>query len=80
MKKTILICLSILHISNLSAQNNKGETAAAVVAGVATVVGAIAVNKDRIKKLEHNIQPSPHWFYNGKSVKELYDETYSFED
>ena len=34
----------------------------------------------KIKKLEHNIQPSPHWFYNGKSVKELYDETYSFED
>lgn len=34
----------------------------------------------KIKKLDHDIQPSPHWFYNGKSVKELYDETYSFED
>ena len=34
----------------------------------------------KIKKLEQNIQPSPHWFYNGKSVKDLYDETYSFED
>ncbi|MDA9658741.1 hypothetical protein N9T06_00810 [Flavobacteriaceae bacterium] len=56
MKKIILICLSILHISNLSAQNNKGETAAAVVAGVATVVGAIAVNKDRIKKFENMLE------------------------
>ena len=40
MKKFILILISILHISNLSAQDNKGETAAAVVAGVAGVVGA----------------------------------------
>ena len=23
----------------------------------------------KIKKLDHDIQPSPHWFYNGKSVK-----------
>ena len=52
MKKFILILISILHISNLSAQDNKGETAAAVVAGVAGVVGAIAVSKDRIKRFE----------------------------
>ena len=34
----------------------------------------------KIKKLDHNIQPAPHWFYNGKSLKDIYDETYSFED
>jgi hypothetical protein len=27
----------------------------------------------KIKELDHDIQPSPHWFYNGKSVKEIYN-------
>lgn len=34
----------------------------------------------KIKGLGHNIQPSPHWFYNGRSVKEIYDETYDFDN
>lgn len=34
----------------------------------------------KIKGLNHNIQPAPHWFYNGKSIKELYDETYDLLD
>ena len=34
----------------------------------------------KIKGLDHNIQPAPHWFYKGKSVKELYEETYDFTD
>ena len=34
----------------------------------------------KIKELDHDIQPSPHWFYNGKSVKEIYDDTYDSED
>ena len=34
----------------------------------------------KIKGLDHNIQPTPHWFYNGKSVKDIYDETYDFEN
>jgi hypothetical protein len=34
----------------------------------------------KIKGLSHNIQPSPHWFYNGRSVKEIYDETYDFDN
>lgn len=33
----------------------------------------------KIKGIDHNIQPAPHWFYNGKSVKEIYDETYEFD-
>lgn len=34
----------------------------------------------KIKGLDHNIQPAPHWFYKGKSVKELYEEIYDFTD
>ena len=34
----------------------------------------------KIKGLNHNIQPSPHWFYNGKSVKDIYDETYDSDE
>jgi len=34
----------------------------------------------KIKGLNYNIQPAPHWFYKGKSVKEIYDETYEFDD
>mgnify|MGYP001462098584 CR=1 FL=1 len=30
----------------------------------------------KVKKLDHNIQPAPHWLYNGRSLKEIYDETY----
>ena len=34
----------------------------------------------KIKGLDHNIQPAPHWFYNGKSIKDIYDEIYDFEN
>jgi hypothetical protein len=34
----------------------------------------------KIKGLDHNIQPAPHWFYKGKSVKEIYEETYNYTD
>jgi len=34
----------------------------------------------KIKGLNHNIQPAPHWFYKAKSIKEIYDETYDFEE
>jgi hypothetical protein len=27
--------------------------------------------------LEHNVQPSPYWTYEGKSLKTMYDETYA---
>ena len=30
----------------------------------------------KLKELDYDIQPGPHWFYNGKSLKEIYDETY----
>lgn len=33
-----------------------------------------------IKELEYNIQPTPHWYFNGKSLTDIYDETYNFED
>ena len=30
----------------------------------------------KLKELDYDIQPGPHWFYKGKSLKEIYDETY----
>jgi len=33
----------------------------------------------KLKGLNHDIQPSPHWFYKDKSVKQIYDETYDFD-
>lgn len=30
----------------------------------------------QILNIEHSIQPSPHWLFEGKSLKELYEETY----
>jgi hypothetical protein len=32
-----------------------------------------------IFKLDYNAQPTPFWAYNGKSLKEIYDETYATE-
>jgi len=29
-----------------------------------------------IFKLDYNVQPTPYWTYNGKSLKEIYEETY----
>lgn len=34
----------------------------------------------KIKGIDHNVHPAPHWFYNGKSVKEIYNDTYDFEN
>ena len=33
----------------------------------------------KLKDLDYDIQPGPRWFYNGKSLKDIYDETYNFE-
>jgi hypothetical protein len=30
--------------------------------------------------ISHSIQPSPHWTYNGRSLKEIYEETYGSDD
>ena len=30
----------------------------------------------KLKDLDYDFQPGPHWFYKGKSLKEIYDETY----
>ena len=30
----------------------------------------------KLNELDYNIQPGPHWFYKGRSLKEIYDETY----
>jgi hypothetical protein len=32
-----------------------------------------------IFKLDYNVQPTPYWAYNGRSLKEIYDETYAAE-
>ena len=29
-----------------------------------------------IKDLKYDIQPAPHWFYEGRSIKEIYEEVY----
>jgi hypothetical protein len=34
----------------------------------------------QVLQLDYNIQPSPHWAYNGKRLKDLYEETYSTTD
>ena len=34
----------------------------------------------KLKDIDYDFQPGPHWFYNGKSLKDIYDETYSYED
>lgn len=33
-----------------------------------------------IMELEYSVQPGPYWTYNGKTIKEIYEETYSRED
>ncbi|TDX22942.1 T5orf172 domain-containing protein [Modicisalibacter xianhensis] len=29
--------------------------------------------------ISHSVQPAPYWFCNGKSIKQLYEETYPFD-
>ena len=29
-----------------------------------------------VKDLKYDIQPAPHWFYEGRSIKEIYEEVY----
>lgn len=31
----------------------------------------------QVLQLDYNVQPSPHWTYNGRSLREIYNETYS---
>jgi len=30
--------------------------------------------------LDYNVQPSPYWLYNGKRLKEIYDDTYPLDE
>lgn len=30
--------------------------------------------------LDYNAQPAPYWTYNGKTLKEIYDDTYTLDD
>ncbi len=30
----------------------------------------------QVLQIEHAVQPTPHWAYNGKSLKDIYEETY----
>jgi hypothetical protein len=30
----------------------------------------------QVLQLDYSVQPSPHWAYQGKSLHELYEETY----
>ncbi len=34
----------------------------------------------RLKGISHDIAPTPFWFYNGKSLSEIYEETYPFAE
>ncbi|MCC8019122.1 MAG: GIY-YIG nuclease family protein [Rikenellaceae bacterium] len=34
----------------------------------------------KIKNLDHNIAPCPHWYYNGRCLSDIYDETYPIEE
>jgi len=34
----------------------------------------------KILGLDYAVQPARHWLYNGKSLRDLYDETYSLEE
>ena len=30
--------------------------------------------------IDYSVQPTGYWLYNGKNLKDLYDETYSYEE
>jgi hypothetical protein len=34
----------------------------------------------KLMNLEHSIQPTGYWFFNGKNLKEIYEETYGNDD
>lgn len=54
MRRIFLIIFCVLHVSNLSGQDNNTEAAAAAAAvvGAAAIVGAVVAEKDRIKRYE----------------------------
>ncbi len=31
----------------------------------------------QLLQLDYNVQPGPHWIYNGRTIHEIYEETYS---
>jgi hypothetical protein len=43
------------------------------------VCSLTAATKD-IMGLDYSVQPAPHWTYEGKTLKKIYDETYSDEE
>ena len=42
------------------------------------VCSLTAATRD-IMGLDYSVQPAPYWTYNGKTLKEIYEETYSDE-
>jgi hypothetical protein len=34
----------------------------------------------KLKNLDYSVAPTPFWFYNGKSLSEIYEETYPFSE
>jgi hypothetical protein len=44
-----------------------------------TVMGLTRANM-LVQELDYAIQPSPYWMFEGRLLKEIYDETYSNED
>ncbi len=34
----------------------------------------------KLKNLDLNVAPTPYWFYNGKSLADIYEETYPFSE
>ncbi len=34
----------------------------------------------KLKNLDHDIAPCPHWYYNGRCLQDIYDETYPVEE
>ena len=34
----------------------------------------------KLKNLDYSVAPTPHWYFNGKSLADIYEETYPFEE
>jgi len=43
------------------------------------VISLTAVTRDLLD-IDYSVQPSPHWMYEGKLLKDIYDEVYSDEE
>jgi hypothetical protein len=56
------------------------ETAVEVISAKRVKIGdeemSLTAATRRVLGIEHDIAPSPHWTYQGRPLKEIYDETY----